>query len=458
MERLRRWAEYLSAPVDAASLAIVRIALGFVIAWDAQRYFSFGWIEEYYIKPKWNFPYLYFDWVRPWPGDWMYVHFGVLFVAAVLVTVGLYYRLAIALTFLAYTYVFLLEKSVYMNHYYLIALLCFLLIWMQPHRAFALDRYRFPERSQTVPRWNVLLLRTQLFIVYFYGAIAKLNPDWLAGEPMYSEIARRAPGVPDIAASVPPALLAYAIAYGGILFDASVPILLSLRRTRWIGFVMAALFHVLNGVFLNIGLFSHLMTVAITIFFDPDWPRRLWRRLVPGAAPAAEPLPAPRASQPASIQWAGLALLHLYVLAQLLIPLRHWLYPGEVSWTEEGHRFAWHMKLRKKAGSMTITAIDPATGRSWQIDPAEDLGDRQVRKLHTFPDILLQYAHYKRDELRGQGINDAIINVDWRCSLNGAPPQPLVDPTVNLAAEPESIWPAHWIIRERAPRAQARTP
>jgi hypothetical protein len=116
------------------------------------------------------------------------------------------------------------------------------------------------------------------------------------------------------------------------------------------------------------------------------------------------------------------------------------------------------MKLRKKAGSMTITAIDPATGRSWQIDPAQDLGDRQVRKLHTFPDILLQYAHYKRDELRDQGIHDAIINVDWRCSLNGAPPQPLVDPTVNLAAEPESIWPAHWIIRERAPRAQARTP
>ena len=77
--RLRRWAAYLSEPVDAASLAIVRIALGIVIAWDAERYLSFGWIAEYYIQPKWHFTYLYFDWVRPWPGDWMYVHFAVLF-------------------------------------------------------------------------------------------------------------------------------------------------------------------------------------------------------------------------------------------------------------------------------------------------------------------------------------------------------------------------------------------
>ena len=75
------------------------------------------------------------------------------------------------------------------------------MIWMQPHRAFSLDRRRHPEWPTTVPRWNVLLLRFQLFIVYFYGAIAKLNPDWLAGEPMYSEIVRHAPDVPAIAAT-----------------------------------------------------------------------------------------------------------------------------------------------------------------------------------------------------------------------------------------------------------------
>lgn len=445
--RLREWMDFLWTPVDAASLAVVRIVLGAVIAWDAVRFYQSGWIAEYYILPKWHFSYPFFHWVRPWPGDWMYVHFAALFVLGLLVALGLYFRVAIVLLFLAYTYVFLLEKSCYMNHYYLASLLCFWMIWMQPHRAFSLDRLRHPDWPTTAPRWNVLLLRFQLFIVYFYGAIAKLNPDWLAGEPMYSQIVQGGPDVPAIAAHFPPALLAYAIAYGGLAFDATVPLLLCFRRTRWLGFALAVPFHLLNDIFLRIGMFSYLMTGAITIFFDPDWPRQLarrWRGAVPPAAAARAHPPA----APTPWRWAGFALLHLYVLAQLAIPLRHLLYPGTVSWTEEGHRFSWHMKLRAKTGSMVITATDPATGRRWQIDPADDLRDRQLKKLYTFPDMVLQYAHYKRDELRAQGVRNPIINVDWRCSLNGAPPQPLIDPTIDLAEEKESIWPARWIVRD----------
>ena len=446
--RLRRWLDYLCAPVDAASVAVFRIVLGAMIAWDAVRFWQYGWIDEYYVAPKWHFTYLYFDWVHPWPGNGMYIHFAALFGFAVLVAIGLYYRVAIVLLFVAYTYVFLLEKSVYMNHYYLIALLCFLLIWMQPQRVFSIDRRRRPDMPATVPRWNVLLLRVQLFIVYFYGAIAKLNPDWLAGEPMYSDLVRRAPDVPAIAAHFPPALLAYGIAYGGLLFDATVPILLCMRRTRLIGFILATIFHLLNDVFLRIGVFSYLMTGAITVFFDPDWPRQLARRW--RGRPARQPAPVVLSTPPTTAwQRAGVIALHLYVLAQLLVPLRHWLYPGAVGWTEDGHRFSWQMKLREKSGTMTITATDPATGRQWEIVPEDDLRDRQLQKLHTFPDMVLQYVHYKRDELRAQGIEHPRISVDWHCSLNGAPPQPLIDPTANLAEEKSSIWPAWWIIRER---------
>lgn len=446
--RLRRWNERLFEPVDAASLGVVRIVFGAMVAWDVVRYFRFGWIDEYYILPKWHFTYLYFDFVRPWPGEWMYVHFALMGAVAGLVSVGLYYRVATVLLFLAYTYVFLLEKSVYMNHYYLIGVIAFLLIWMPAQHAYSFDRLRRPDLPPVVPRWTVLLLRFQLFIVYFYGAIAKLNPDWLAGEPMYSAIVQGAPDVPEIARHLPPALLAYAIAYGGLAFDATVPVLLCFRRTRWVGFVAAALFHLLNELFLRIGVFSYLMTGAITIFFDPDWPRQLARRMGWRGA-VREPVsisPAPR-SWPVA-RPIVLVALAIYALAQLLVPLRHWLYPGYVSWTEEGHRFSWHMKLRRKVGQMTITATDPATGRVWQIDPAGDLRDRQLRKLHTFPDILLEYVHYKRDELRAQGIRDPIITADWRCELNGAPPAPLVDPTVNLAAEPRTIWPARWLVRD----------
>lgn len=456
--RVRRWIDDLFTPVDAASLGFVRIVFGAMIAWDVVRYFQFGWIDEYYLRPKWHFPYLWFDFVRPWPGEWMYVHFAVMGALAVLVSAGLYYRLAAPLLFVAYTYVFLLEESVYMNHYYLISLLALLLSFMPAERAYSLDRLRHPGMPAVVPRWTVLLLRFQLFIVYFYGAVAKLNPDWLRGEPMYSEIVRHAPEVPAIAYHLPPALIAYAIAYGGIVMDASIPLLLCFRRTRLLGFAAATVFHLLNDVFLLIGVFSYLMTGAITIFFDPDWPRQLaarWRGRAAAAPPAVRVAPAVAAGLPRSLVLAGLGL---YVIVQLLVPLRHWLYPGEVSWTEEGHRFSWHMKLRRKVGTMTITVVDPDSGRRWQIDPADDLTDRQLRKLYTFPDILLQYVHYKHDELQAQGVRDPVITVDWRCSLNGAAPQPLVDPSVDLSKEVPSIWPARWLLRDRRRDATDGTP
>jgi hypothetical protein len=448
-DRLRHWFRFLQEPVDAASLGVFRIVFGFMLAWDALRYVQHGWVEEYFVLPKFHFTYLFFDFVRPWPAPLMYAHLALVAVAGLLVGVGLFYRTAAVLLFLSYAYVFLLEKSVYMNHHYLMVLLAFLLVWMPANRAFSLDRHRSPSLPQSVPRWCVLLLRFQLFVVYFYGAIAKLNADWLKGEPMYSELVRHGPDVPEIATHFPPALLAYAIAYGGILVDVSVPIMLCFRRTRWLGFVTAVIFHTLNELFLRIGVFSYLMTGAITIFFPPDWPHRFLRRFrkaEPSALPAASAISA-------ASPWLLLLALHLYVLLQLTVPLRHWLYPGEVSWTEEGHRFSWHMKLRKKDSRVTIYAADPSTGRRWVIDPAEDLRPRQVRKLYTFPDVLVQYAHFKRDELRAQGIEDPIITADWFCSLNGGPYERLIDPTVNLAAVDLSLRPAAWILARNSEAA-----
>ncbi|MGD9764074.1 MAG: HTTM domain-containing protein [Candidatus Binatia bacterium] len=448
-DRLRRWATGLFEPVDAASMAVFRIVLGAMIAWDVVRYAQEGWIYEYYIRPKYHFTYLYFDWVQPWPGNGMYIHFAVMGVAAAMVAAGLFYRAAIVLLWFLYTYKFLLEQSVYMNHYYLISLLCFLLIWMSPHRAFSLDRLRHPEWSEMVPRWNILLLRFQLFIVYFFGAIAKLNPDWLRGEPMYSSLVNRSEGVPEIASYLSPALLAYGIAYGGLLFDAIVPVLLCFRRSRLIGFALATAFHAMNEIFLRIGVFSYLMTGAITIFFDPDWPRRLHLLPPRAAAPqeSAQASAGVRARRVASVQWALLLGIAAYVAVQIALPLRHFLYPGYVSWTEEGHRFAWHMKLRGKSSRMQIVAYIPETGQRMSLDPAKDLTHRQLKKLYTFPDMLLRYVHFKRDEIRASGMGDPVIKVDWRCSLNGLPPRRLVDPDVDLAQQERSLWPATWILR-----------
>jgi vitamin K-dependent gamma-carboxylase len=457
-EGWRRWERRLLEPVDAASVGVFRIVLGAMVAVDALRYLFSHRIDEYFIRPQLHFTYLYLDFVKPWPGQWMYVHFWALFALALLVGAGLFYRAAAVGLFCAYAYFFLLEQSIYMNHYYLILLLCLLLIWIPAHRAFALDRLRAGGREPVVPFAAVFVLRFQLFVTYFYGALAKLNADWLRAEPMHSVLASGDPQVPAIAEHFPPALLAYGIAYGGLLADLAIPLLLAFRRTVWLGFAYACVFHILNAIFLNIGIFSYLAVGAITIFFPPDWPRRLlsrWRR-VPVDAPLRT-LPAAELSRLGAKTGARrqtgrraavllLACLHLYALFQLAFPLRHLLYPGPVSWTEEGHRFAWHMKLRRKESLVAIRATDPQTGRRWTIDPRADLRPRQLRKLGTFPDILLQYVHHHRDRLRRQGVAEPIITVDWVCSLNGRPYQRLVDPATNLATVERSWRHATWIL------------
>lgn len=444
---IRRWFVALFVPVDTASLAVFRIVLGVAVAGECLLYLQAGWVDALFVQPTIHFTYLYVDFVHPWPGPWMHAHFWVMTGLALLFAAGCWYRVSSALLFLAYTYVFLLEQAVYMNHHYLIVLLTFLMMLMPAERAYSLDRLRNHRLPTAVPRWNVWILRFQLALVYWFGGVAKLNADWLHGEPMRSILSERLVAWPTLSPFVPVTLIAYLIAYGGIAATFAIPVLLCLPRTFRIGFVAAVIFHGLNAVFLRIGLFSYLMVGAILIFLPPDWPRRQLVELA-RSRKVLRPAPGPSQGGLSPSRWVTALLIHVYILAQLLIPLRHLLYPGPVAWSEEGHRFSWRMMLRDKRSEITITATDPATGQAWSIDPSQDLTARQLAKLQTFPDILLQYVHHHRDRLRREGVANPVIHVHWMCSLNGGPARPLVDPSINLAAEPRTLRPARWI---RAP-------
>ena len=59
---------------------------------------------------------------------------------------------------------------------------------------------------------------------------------------------------------------------------------------------------------------------------------------------------------------AAAGALVLFALAQILIPLRHWAYPGNVRWNEDGYRFSWRVLLTEKHGHVRFRVRDPATG------------------------------------------------------------------------------------------------
>ena len=127
------------------------------------------------------------------------------------------------------------------------------------------------------------------------------------------------------------------------------------------------------------------------------------------------------------------------------MPLRHLAYPGDVRWTEEGYYLSWRVMLTEKAGHVDFRVTDPDTGRTWTAGPEEVLTDWQAAQAAIRPDLLLATAHLLAGELDARGVDGVEVRADAFVSMNGRAAQRLVDPTVDLAAEPRSLAPAWWI-------------
>ena len=217
------------------------------------------------------------------------------------------------------------------------------------------------------------------------------------------------------------------------------------------GFVAA--FHLFNSQLFKIGIFPWLMLALTPLFYPPQWTRRLLTRLRILPSEVSCPPPAPSRRR----QLVTATVLGTYLVVQVLIPLRHWLYPGQVNWTEEGHNFSWHMKLRVKSGVVMFQARDLDTGETWEIDPAHELTSRQARKMTTRPEMIRQYARALGQRLSEQKHRRVEIRARAQASLNGRPLQSLIDPRMDLAQVDWSWGPAGWIVPLADSDAQLNT-
>jgi vitamin K-dependent gamma-carboxylase len=437
----------LFAPVDISFLVIFRVHFAAMMLWTLWDFHAKNQIAELYIDPPFRFSFHGFSWIAPWPGYGMYWHFAVLAVAAVLVLTGFLYRLGALLLCVGFTYVFLLEKAVFLNHYYLMCLFCFLLIFLPAHRAWSVDALLRPRlRSAVVPTWTLWLLRFQVGLPYVYGGIAKLEADWLQGQPMQMWLSI-SPWHIVLGPVAEETWLALVFSWGGLVFDLAIVPLLLWRRTRAGALAVAVAFHLVNAFTFNIDVFPWLMIGATTVFLPPDWPRRLITE-PPGKTPVGGPShvpvqpphqPSPRARK------ASAALLLVYVAVHLVIPLRHWLYPSSVLWTEQGYLFSWHMMMRAKINALRFQVTDRATGLALPTDITRWLTRQQVESMGHDPDMLREFAHFLRGKHEEQG-RDVEVRVLALCSLNGRKPQALVDPRVDLSRQPRTVLHQPYIV------------
>ena len=426
-------ADRLAQPVPALSLAAFRIALGAMLVWDCWRFIKYDRVWRYWVAPEFHFTYPGFHWVQPLPEPWIYVAWLGMGFFALLVMLGLFYRVAIVALTVLFCYFFLLDKVEYLNHFYLVILFLVLMCFLPAHRALSLDARLFPRAGGThVPYGAVFILRAQMEIMLIYAGLVKLTPDWLAGEPLGLWLRGQADehwfGF----------LLHYdwvilAGAWGTVILHVVGAPLLLWQRTRLATFCVYCLFHASNSLFFNIGIFPWLTIAATTIFFAPDWPRQAARWLharfeelpahVPPPAPAARALPAV-----ALVAMAG------WLAVQVALPVRAGVFPTEVRWSGDGHRFSWRMRIydRDTDGAFVVTSGD----QSWVVDPRDYLTDRQAWKMMPRSDMVHQFAGHLESVWQEAGYGDVEVRAEIVKSLNGRPMQPFVDPQVDLTAVP----------------------
>lgn len=448
-------------PVDGAWLAAFRVLFGTAFAISMVRFLAHGWVDEYFVRPKFHFKYWGFGWVEPLPPPFIHVFFVVLAVACVFVTLGLFYRGAAALFAVGFTYLQLLDVTIYLNHYYLATILAWLLAIAPANRTWSIDAWwrrrrdaakGLAPRPPTLPAGWLYLLRFQVGVVYTFAGLAKAQSDWLLhAQPLRIWLGSLT-DIPVLGPLFTIEGVPLFMSWFGFLFDTTIAWFLLYRRTRPYAYVVVIAFHVMTRILFPIGMFPVIMIGGALVFFSPSWPRILFARLrgflrrevpreSPPVFPSAVTAPPVRFGQGLLV---GIGLL--YAVVQLALPFRYLAYDGSVLWHEQGMRFSWRVMLRAKGGNTTFSVRQKETGRVWYVHPREYLTPLQESEMSSQPDLILQLAHHIRDRFEARGLGPVEVRAESRAALNGRRSAPLIDPTVDLALVRDGLAPAGWIL------------
>ncbi len=453
-------------PVSPASLAAFRIIFGLLGLIAVVRFVANGWVADVYIEPVHHLTYTGFGWVQPWPAWGMYLHFCMLGLAGLGVALGYRYRLSIIAFFLLFTYLELIDQTTYLNHYYLVSLISFIMVFVPMARVASLDCWLRKRRSKnestderlandgdhpTVPRSALWLLRAQLGLVYVFAGIAKLNADWLVEAQPLTIWLYNSTGTPLVGTFLREPWLPHVMSWAGAVFDLTIVGWLLWRRTRPYAYVLLVLFHLATALlFPAIGMFPWIMMGCALIFLDADWPERLLQRIRrKRGLTTLPPYEAPIARGATALSWSvrvAFLLVGLFLVLQVLLPLRHLAYPDNVQWSEEGYLFSWMVLVTEKMGLVRFRVHSSSTNGEVLVYPERYLTPTQAERAAYQPDLILATAHIIRDDFEGSGHQDVEVRVDAYVSYNGRPATRLIDPAVDLASVGRGIGPKHWVL------------
>ena len=418
--------KFLFKYIDNTGLVLFRVVFGFLITLEAFGAILTGWVRRILVETPFTFNFIGFDFLQFLQGPAMYYFFVIMGIFGVFVMLGYKYRFSMIAFALMWSAVYLMQKSSYNNHYYLMMLLCWIMAFLPANRWFSLDAKLNPAiKSAAMPRWILLVLILQVWIVYTFASVAKFYPDWLDASMAALLMESRADYwlIGDV---LQLKWVHWCIAYVGILFDLLIVPLMLWRRTRMAGFIISVFFHLFNSIIFQIGIFPY-MSIAFALFFFS--PQTLQKRFLPKKTLyTGDEVIVPKNRN------ILVGIFSIYFLFQLGLPLRHWFLKDDVLWTEEGHRLSWRMMLRSKSGSLNVYVMDKVTGEKERYNFSELLGDKQQAAVRTKPDLMWQLAQkiHKVEKEKGR---DVAVYMESMVSINHGGYHRFIDPEVDLAAE-----------------------
>ena len=430
---------------QASTLAFFRIGFGLLMCYSIIRFWSKGWIEELYLLPNFHFSYYGFEWVKP-IGEYTYFIFIICFISSLLVTIGYKYRFAIITFFLSFTYIELMDKTTYLNHYYFISILSFLLIFLPLNATFSLDNVNDKKNYTKVPRWTIDSIKLLICIVYIYAGLAKLNTDWLLhAMPLKIWLTSKydLPIIGEVL--LQKNWVHYLMSWGGMIYDLSIPFLLIYSRTRIFAFILVVFFHVFTLVLFPIGMFPHIMIFSSMIFFRSKFHSKTLNII--GKQFKSWTFKSVKQVEFFKIKNRRIVIgaISIFFIIQIIFPFRYNLYPGELFWHEQGYRFSWRVMLIEKVGYTNFKIKNQDDGSSFIVDSSEYLTPFQLKQMSFQPDFILEFAHYLGEKY---STNEYSVEVyaESFVALNGRRSKRFIDPKINLFKEKESFKNKTWIL------------
>lgn len=440
---ISKLSNYIHKPINIAPLVIFRIAFGALLFLSTLRFILKGWVYQLYVLPKFYFPYYGFEWVKPLSEQGMYVLFYCMLICAVLIILGLFYRASITLFFLIFTYVELIDKTNYLNHYYFVSIVCFILIFLPVNKSFSLDNKLFKKPDvEFIPKFYILIIQLQLFLVYLFAGIAKLNYDWLIQAqplkmwlPAFSHFYI-------IGKYLEQDWVAYLFCWFGCIYDLSIGFFLFNKRTVNFAYVLVLIFHLATALFFNIGMFPYVMIVITTIFFKEQTHLKMLSYL---KSVFNYKVRLGFAKQ-IILKPYLVGIFTLYFFIQLITPFRYLLYNGKLFWTEQGYRFSWRVMLMEKAGTAFFYVIDSETNKEIEVDNKKYLTYMQEKQMATQPDMMVDYAKILKNEFEKMGFKNPKVRAQSFVTLNGNGSKEFINDTIDLSSESNSFLKnKHWI-------------